>query len=140
MQDRILGITVALTGAYAVYHGMGFSAEKGVLASAGALPVLVGLLLLGLGVSVAIKTRGKSSGFEGHWQRLLYFGLLTAAYILGLSHLGFIMATPPYLLVLLALTGDRPKKARIYAGLALAVIMTAGTYALFDKVFRLLLP
>ena len=140
MQDRVLGTTVALIGAYSIYHGLGFSAEKGVLASAGALPVLAGVLLLGLGGSLAMAARRQSSPPEGNWRRLLTFGALTAAYIFGLSHAGFIVSTPPYLFVLLLLTGDRPLKGRVYAGLALAVVVTASTYALFDMIFRLLLP
>ncbi len=140
MQDRVVGIVVALVGVYSISHGMTFSAEKGVMASAGALPILTGTFLLVLGGLLALTARQRPSGFVGAWKRLSCYGIMTALYIFGLSHLGFNIATPPYLIALLLLTGDRPVKARAYAGLGLAVIMTAGTYLLFDKMFRLLLP
>ncbi len=140
MQDRVLGIVVALIGVYSIYHGTSFSAEKGIMASAGALPILAGTILVVLAALLVLAARPRQSGFVGQWRQLLYFGILTVAYIYGLSHLGFIMSTPVYLVVMLLLTGNRPLKARVYAGVMLAVIMTAGTYLLFNRMFKLLLP
>ena len=57
-------------------------------------------------------------------------------YINSLNYLGFLLATPVFLAILMILTGSRGWKEIVLA----SVLITAGIYLFFQKIFQIILP
>lgn len=69
-------------------------------------------------------------------KEILIFLILTYAYLQSLDFLGFLIATPVYLAILMIGSGSRRWKE-----IALISLLTAvGVYFFFDKVFQVILP
>jgi putative tricarboxylic transport membrane protein len=111
---------------------------------AGFLPALLGVVLVGLGAAVALRrappaapgATGAGAAARGGMGRAAWTVAAAAAYVALLEPLGFVLATVPFLLLLLVLHGER----RWPVALAVALAATGATYALFGFWLRVPLP
>lgn len=103
-------------------------------------PILLGLVVVGLGMSLALRPAGASGAGESLPPRaaLRVAGTLGALvlYVLAFGRVGFILATAPLLAVLLLLYGER----RWPVVLTVAVGATGATYTLFGVWLGVPLP
>jgi hypothetical protein len=67
---------------------------------------------------------------------ILVLGIIIILYISSLTYLGFLLATPIFLAVLMMLTGSRGWKEILIA----SVLITTGIYLFFQKIFQIILP
>ncbi|MEJ2100095.1 MAG: tripartite tricarboxylate transporter TctB family protein [Desulfobacterales bacterium] len=104
--------------------------------------VLVGCLFL-LSALLLIRTvwGGSPENFESSISQKEAFGViyLTAcvfAYVKLMSLIGFILATPIFLALLMLITGSRKWKEIVIV----SILATFGIYLLFQKIFQVILP
>ena len=130
--DRAVGAAMAAVGLVAV--ALGSQLREGTATGgpgARFLPVLLGLLVAVLGVGIAFRpvvpegdADAPASGGPG---RVAWTLGALVAYVLVLGRLGFLLATAPFLVVLLLAYGEQ----RWAVVLAVALGATGATYALF---------
>jgi putative tricarboxylic transport membrane protein len=106
------------------------------------LPLLLGGIVVALGVAVALRPGGPGGepaaermAPDGRRRALWTLGAIVA-YVLALERLGFLLATAPFLAILLGAYGER----RWTVALAVAVAATGATYALFAAWLGVPLP
>jgi len=99
-----------------------------------------GLVICGIGKFLSSRD-AKSKQFldKKGWLRLAVIFLVMAAYIAGLTYLGFIVTTPFMLFGLTYMLADG-KKLVWWQVLLFAVIMTAAVYFAFTKLMNVMLP
>ena len=104
--------------------------------------VLVGCLFL-LSLLLLIRTiwGGSPENFESSISQKEAFGViyLTAcvlAYVKLMVLIGFILATPIFLALLMLITGSRKWKEIVMV----SIVATFGIYLLFQKIFQVILP
>ena len=99
-----------------------------------------GLVLCGLGKFLTSKN-AKSKPFLDRqgWIRLIIIFLVMAAYVAGLTYLGFIITTPIMLFGLTCMLADG-KKLIWWQVLLFSIIMTAAVYFAFTKLMNVMLP
>lgn len=100
--------------------------------------LLTGLSLLLLVISL---TSGSSETCAYRFERIeikeiLLFLILTYAYIESMDFLGFLIATPVFLAILMTGSGSRRWKEIALV----SVLTTIGIYIFFDKIFQIILP
>ena len=104
------------------------------------LPVLLGLIVAVLGVGIALRPGisegGADASAPGGTGRVAWTLGAIVVYVLALGHLGFLLATPPFLAVLFVAYGER----RWPVVLAVALGATGATYALFGVWLKVPLP
>ena len=104
--------------------------------------VLVGcLFLLSLLLLIKAVWGGSPENFESSISQKEAFGViyLTAcvfAYVKLMSLIGFILATPIFLALLMLITGSRKWKEIVIV----SILATFGIYLLFQKIFQVILP
>jgi hypothetical protein len=95
------------------------------------LPVLVGLIVVVLGSAIALRSPASEGAVElvgpGGTGRMAWTVGAVVAHVLMFERLGFVLATVPFLAVLLMVYGER----RGLVVLAVALGATGATYALF---------
>jgi putative tricarboxylic transport membrane protein len=67
---------------------------------------------------------------------IVLLATIIIVYINSLNYLGFLLATPIFLAVLMILTGARGWKQIVLA----SVLITVGIYLFFQKIFQIILP
>ena len=67
---------------------------------------------------------------------IVLLATIIIVYISSLNYLGFLLATPVFLAVLMVLTGGREWKQIVLA----SVLITVGIYLFFQKIFQIILP
>lgn len=99
-----------------------------------------GLVICGIGKFLSSKD-AKSKQFldKQGWMRLAIIFLVMAAYIAGLTYLGYIITTPIMLFGLTYMLADG-KKLVWWQVLLFAIIMTAAVYFAFTKLMNVMLP
>jgi len=99
-----------------------------------------GLVLCGIGKFISSRD-AKSKPFLDRQGvlRLAVIFLVMAAYIAGLTYLGYIITTPIMLIVLTYMLADG-KKLVWWHVLLFAVLMTAAVYFAFTKLMNVILP
>jgi putative tricarboxylic transport membrane protein len=139
--SRAVGLGLALVGAVAIYLATGFR-EGTAHGGPGTrfLPILLAVIVIVLGAALALRP----SASEGPAEPLAPNGLSRVtwtlgallAYVLAFGRLGFLLATVPFLVVLLLVYGER----RWPIVLAVAVAATGASYALFAMWLGVPLP
>ena len=104
--------------------------------------VLVGCLFL-LSLLLLIKTvwGGSPENFESSISQKEAFGVIyltvcVLAYVKLMVLIGFILATPIFLALLMLITGSRKWKEIVIV----SIVATFGIYLLFQKIFQVILP
>ena len=99
-----------------------------------------GLILCGIGKFISSRN-AESKPFlnKQGWLRFAVIFLVMAAYIAGLTYLGYIITTPIMLFGLTYMLADG-KKLVWWQVLLFAVIMTAAVYFAFTKLMNVMLP
>lgn len=130
--SRAVGLGLAVVGAVAIYLATGFR-EGTVTGGPGTrfLPILLAVIVIGLGVVLALRPSASEGPVEpiasaGRSRVAWTLGALLA-YVLAFGRLGFLLATVPFLALLLLVYGER----RWPVVLAVAVGATGVSYALF---------
>jgi putative tricarboxylic transport membrane protein len=130
--SRAVGLGLALVGAVAIYLATGFR-EGTATGGPGTrfLPILLAVIVIVLGVVLALRPSGSEDPAEplapGGRSRVTWTLAALLAYVLVFGRLGFLLATVPFLVVLLLVYGER----RWPVVLAIAVGATGASYALF---------
>jgi putative tricarboxylic transport membrane protein len=130
--DRAVGLGMALLGLAAV--ALASRLREGTSTGGPGtrfLPVLVGVIVLLLGAALALRPSLSGPATEplesGGARRGAWTLGAVLAYVIGFERLGFVLATIPFLAVLLIVYGER----RWPVVLAVALGATGVTYALF---------
>ena len=100
--------------------------------------ILFGLSLLLMIISI-FRTPDEICDYRISIKEGLGIFLLAAiiiVYINSLNYLGFLLATPVFLAILMILTGARGWKEIVLA----SILITAGIYLFFQKIFQIILP
>ncbi|TBH20176.1 tripartite tricarboxylate transporter TctB family protein [Thermus thermamylovorans] len=152
-------LTLGIAGmAFAIWYGLGALDLLGGFSptylSPGLVPLLVsGILALLFATYTLINAieawnarRGKPSstldqdpGKESNWRTLFLLVGLTGLYTLGIHQLGFLIATPPYILLVLHFCGVRLAH-RPTQPLFWSIGITIGLYVIFHEVFGVPVP
>jgi putative tricarboxylic transport membrane protein len=106
-------------------------------------PWVLCTLMTGLSLLLLIKNlffgTSEKCAYRFEWieiKEILLFLILTDAYIQTMDFIGFLIATPVYLAILMIGSGSRRWKE-----IALISVLTSiGIYLFFDKIFQVILP
>jgi len=109
----------------------------------GFFPWVLCVALAGLSLLLLLKSLlfrpDETCAYRVEWieiKEILIFLILTVAYLQSLDFLGFLIATPAYIAILMIGSGSRRWKE-----IAIISLLTAvGVYLFFDKVFQVILP
>jgi putative tricarboxylic transport membrane protein len=130
--SRAVGLGLALVGAAAIYLASGFR-EGTAHGGPGTrfLPILLGVIVIVLGAVLALQRSPSDQPVEapapGGERRAIWTLGVIVAYVLAYGRLGFLLATVPFLAILLLVYGER----RWPVILAVAAGATGVSYALF---------
>jgi hypothetical protein len=130
--SRAVSLGLVAVGLLAIYLATGFR-EGTAHGGPGTrfLPVLLGVIVIVLGLVLALRPPAAEGALEpyapGGAQRATWTLAAILAYVLAFGHLGFLLATTPFLAILLRAYGER----RWPVVLAVALGATGVTYALF---------
>jgi putative tricarboxylic transport membrane protein len=130
--NRAIGLGLALLGLVAIALASGFR-EGTATGGPGTrfLPVLVGVIVIVLGAAIALRpsaSQGAATPLEpGGSRRGIWTLAAILGYVLLFERLGFVLASVPFLVVLLLEYGER----RWPVVLAVALGATGATYGLF---------
>jgi hypothetical protein len=138
--ERLVAVAVVLLGLVAV--GLGSQLREGTSTGGPGtrfLPVLLGLIVVALGAGIAIRPGAPADGVApapGAAGRVAWTLGALAAYVFAMGHLGFLVATVPFLAVLFRVYGERRWPVVLVAALG----ATGATYALFGVWLGVPLP
>ena len=138
---RAVGLGLALVGLVAIYLASGFR-EGTATGGPGArfLPILLAVIVIVLGAVLALRPPASEGPAEplapdGSRRAMWTLGAILG-YVLAFERLGFLLATVPFLAILLLVYGER----RWPVVLAVALGATGATYALFAMWLGVPLP
>ena len=141
LSDLVIGIGAVALGVVVVILASGLQKVKlGI--GPGGFPRFIGIMLILLGAAQLFKTLKNgiaAPSIKMEKQALLLFLAAVAAcflYVMIVPTVGFLLATPVLLFVMLLLYGNR----RLLFCAALSVVVTVSVWALFTKVFLIFLP
>ena len=107
------------------------------------MPWMLVSILFGLSLLLMINSliKGSAERCDYHispreGSGVVLLAAIVIVYINSLTYLGFLLATPIFLAILMILTGARGWKEILLA----SVLITAGIYLFFQKIFQIILP
>ncbi len=104
-----------------------------------AFPIILGVVMTGLGITLAIKPASSSAPFPSYTSgtaRAVTLVFMLAAYIFGLEMAGYPIATFAFLVLASRLLGEKSWLTTVLVPLA----VSAGIFALFTRVLTIPLP
>ena len=139
--DRIAGIGLAVFAAIVIEESWRSRLPLGSVAMPGPayMPVVLAAALLLSGIVIAVQGgRGPALGAlgRGEWRHVAAIVGVCAFMALGLERLGYRLTMMLAATFLLAVVERRP----VVAAVLLAVVLSLGTYFLFDTLLRVQLP
>lgn len=141
-KNRITGITLILFGLFVIIMASQIPnphLENDV--GPKVFPYFAGIGLLICGAGITLQKAGESKPYltsEG-WKRLFTMAVVVVLYAIGLSVLGFLIATPIILYASIVILGMNPKA--YFKTAAVSVAVTVVVYVVvFEKLLTVMLP
>jgi putative tricarboxylic transport membrane protein len=139
-KTRAGSVLLFVAGAYGFIFSLRLPLGKLHSPGAGAFPLIVSILLAISGVFLFASEREK---LDIDWRALakeqrtpFQIVVLTAGFILGLDRLGYLLASTLYMFALLFWVS----RYRLWIAMALAIVLGAGSWYVFAKLFETPLP
>ena len=144
-KDRVVGI-VSVIIALILYSACKRLPESKVLGDPGSslFPMIAAFVLLICGISLILRRppeNQKAFLLPFQWKRVFILFSIYLGYIVGLTFLGFLIATPIFMFILISvLAGAAQRKAGLIGKLFFSIGLTALMYLLFQVILTVRLP
>ncbi len=141
-KERGASLIFLFAGIYGFIFSVGLPLGKWNEPGPGVFPLALSILLCLSGILWFIQGKKRKEGRMDWWglarKRVTSFQIvaLTAAFILSLDRLGYLLASSLYMFVLLAWIS----RYRVWAALGMAIALGGGTWFFFQKVLAVPLP
>lgn len=143
--DQIIGIGAILVAVFFFYHTRTIRMPENMIDPGPRLmPYISQIIMAVCGVGMIIEAEKKNEPEEAYlskqgWIRLgIIFGVIVA-YAIGLTYLGFIIATPFMAFVLIRMLSEENNITYIKTAIV-SIVLTAGIYLVFSEGFGVMLP